>query len=335
MKKNTKSNKTRKSVKKKILKVLLFIFIVIVIFNIIGTILHATYFKNKVEEIKPYGEMVNIYDGQMHVYSMGEGEKTIILLPGMGVSLPSAEFGPLMRTLSKKYKVVCIEYFGVGFSSETSRERSIDNYVEEIRKVLEVEQIEPPYVLVPHSISSVFSEYYASKYPSEIEAIISLDGTSTAYYQEIPKFVNSLLGVAKVQQNSGFSSIMGLLATNKKDLISKGYLEKEINDMIAFSGFSVNDNLLSQMANSANYIKETMDLPYPKTIPYFKVISKKTYETKNSQIKISPQEYQMEHLKRIGDNVKYEILEGNHFIYFNNVDKISNIIDDVIANNKK
>jgi len=335
MKKNTKSSKTRKSVKKKILKVLLFIFIVIVIFNIIGTILHATYFKNKVEEIKPYAEMVNIYDGQMHVYSMGEGEKTIILLPGMGVSLPSAEFGPLMRTLSKKYKVVCIEYFGVGFSSETSRERSIDNYVEEIRKVLEVEQIEPPYVLVSHSISSVFSEYYASKYPSEIEAIISLDGTSTAYYQEMPKFVNSLLGVAKVQQNSGFSSIMGLLATNKKDLISKGYLEKEINDMIAFSGFSVNDNLLSQMANSANYIKETMDLPYPKTIPYFKVISKKTYETKNSQIKISPQEYQMEHLKRIGDNVKYEILEGNHFIYFNNVDKISNIIDDVIANNKK
>lgn len=328
-----KNKNPRKSFKKRFLKVLLFIFIVIVIFNIIGAILHVTYFKNKVESITPYGDMVAVYDGQMHIYSMGEGDKTIVLLPGMGVALPSAEFGPLMRELSKKYRVVCIEYFGVGFSSETNRERSIDNYVQEIRKVLDLEGIKPLYVLVPHSISSVYSEYYVSKYPNEVESIISLDGTSTAYYQELPKFVNKLLGVAKLQQNSGFSSIISLLATNRKDLLSKGYTEKEINDMIYFSGFSVNNNLLSQMANSAQYVKDTMDLAYPNTIPYFKAISKQTYETKNSQIKISPQEYQMEHLKRLSNNVDYEILEGNHFIYLNNVKKISEIVDRILSDN--
>jgi hypothetical protein len=96
---------------------------VIAVIMIIGGILHATYFKGKLEKIKPYGQLVDVDDGQMHVYSMGNGEKTIVLLPGMGVGLPSADFAPLMRKLSEKYTAVSIEYFGVGFSSETSKLR--------------------------------------------------------------------------------------------------------------------------------------------------------------------------------------------------------------------
>jgi len=104
---------------------------------------------------------VDVYDGQMHVYSMGNGEKTIVLFPGMGIGLPSADFGPLMRKLSEKYTVVTVEYFGVGFSSETSKPRTSENYVDEIRIALNQAGFEAPYVLMPHSISSVYSEYYA------------------------------------------------------------------------------------------------------------------------------------------------------------------------------
>jgi len=102
--------------------------------------------------------MVPVYDGQMHVYKMGSGKETIILLPGMGIALPSADFGPLMRQLSEKYTVVCVEYFGVGFSSQTQRTRTCENYVEEIRTALKSSGIKAPYILMPHSISSVYSE---------------------------------------------------------------------------------------------------------------------------------------------------------------------------------
>lgn len=39
---------------------------------------------------------------------------------------------------------------------------------------------------MPHSISSVNSEYYASAYPGEVAAIISLDGISTAHHDTVP-----------------------------------------------------------------------------------------------------------------------------------------------------
>jgi pimeloyl-ACP methyl ester carboxylesterase len=313
---------------KRIMLVLGKILVVIAVFMLIGGILQATYFKGKLEQLKPYGKLVDVDGGQMHVHSMGSGEKTIVLLPGMGVPLPSADFAPLMRKLSEKYTAVTVEYLGVGFSSDTSKPRTCENYVEETRAALSKAGFKAPYVLMAHSISSIYSEYYAAKYPEEVEAIISLDGTSTAYFGgEMPAFVKSVLSIAKLQQAVGTTSVLARLTTNKKSLLSKGYTEKEIKDMIAIAGFTINDTLLEQMSSSPEFVKQTMDLPFPKSIPYFKVISKKTHETPNKQIKITPQEYQYKHLERIGAHAKYEILEGNHFIYSNNVEKIAEITD--------
>ncbi|HWP68065.1 MAG TPA: alpha/beta hydrolase, partial [Rectinemataceae bacterium] len=101
---------------KKIMMVFGIIAAAIVLCMLIGVIIHATFLKGDFGRIKPYGRLVNVGGGEMHVFSMGSGEKTIVLLPGLGVSLPSAEFGPLMRKLAEKYTVVCVEYFGVGFS---------------------------------------------------------------------------------------------------------------------------------------------------------------------------------------------------------------------------
>jgi len=319
---------------KKIMMVLGIIVAAIALCMLIGAIVHATFLKEKVGRIKPYGQLVNMDGGQMHVFSVGSGQKTIVLLPGMGVSLPSAEFGPLMRKLGEKYTVVCVEYFGVGFSGQTAAPRDCENYVEETRTALDKAGFKAPYVLMPHSISSVYGEYYAAKYPKEVEAIISLDGTSTAYYEKMPAIVKSLLPIAKFQQATGGTALMASLATNRKSLRSNGYTEKEIDDMIAFAGFSLNDTLLEQISNSAEFIKQTMDVPFPESIPYFKVISRKTYEAPNSQLKkanMTPQEYQRRHLERIGGHARFEILDGTHFIYLNNVNRIAQIADEVIA----
>ena len=325
--------KPERKKRKILMKIIGILFAVTVAFMLIGMILQATYFKNKIAQIQPYGQLVNVYDGQMHVYSIGNGEKTIVLLPGMGVALPSADFGPLMRKLSEKYTVVVVEYFGVGFSSETARPRTTENYVEETRMALSQAGFNAPYVLMAHSISSVYGEYYAAKYPHEIEAIISLDGTTTAFYGEMPAIMKYLLPISKAQQALGTTSLLASLTANKSNLSSLGYTEKEIKDAITFAGFSMNDTVLAQIANSTEFIKQTKDLPFPQSIPYFKVISKQTYETPNPQLKqynMTPQEYQLQHLKRIGEQAQYEILDGTHFIYLNNIDRIAAITDQVV-----
>nr|WP_321261361.1 alpha/beta hydrolase [uncultured Sphaerochaeta sp.] len=312
-------------------KILLWIFAVIAVVLVISSVLHATLFRQRRNAITPYGHLVPVFDGQMHITDLGEGDHTIVLLPGMGVALPSADFGPLQRALAEDYKTLVVEYFGVGFSTITDRARTSEHYVEEIREVLNAAGYEPPYVLIPHSISSVYSEHYASLYPDEVEAIISLDGTSTAYYAETPAFVAALLPIAKVQEFLGLTSLLGPLVTNKSDAMELGYTEKEVDDMLAFAGFSMNDTLLDQIAHATEFIRETMDLPYPKEVPFFKVIAKDTYEKPNPQIPLSPKEYQEQHLERIGAQAQFEVLEGNHFIYQSNAEAIAAIVEKVLA----
>ncbi|QRN84229.1 alpha/beta hydrolase [Chloroflexota bacterium] len=323
--KNEASLHKSKKGKRMILKIFGIMAAGVAVFLFIGAILHSTYFRTKKEDIQPYGQLVNVEDGKMHVYSMGSGEQTIVFLPGLGLSLPSADSSPLMRKLSTKYTVVCIEYFGMGFSTETSKPRTTENYVEEIREALKQAGFEPPYVLMPHSISGVYSEYYASKYPDEVKAIISLDSTSTAHYAEMPAFVKSILPVAKIQQVLGIPSILGPLIINKQDLLANGYTEKEIQDSLIFAGFTMNATTFEQIANSAEFIKETMEMPFPENIPYLKLISRQTFETSNPQLRqmnMTPQEYQYDHLARIGEQAEYKIINGNHFIYIQNADLI-------------
>ncbi|MGE4585187.1 MAG: alpha/beta fold hydrolase [Sphaerochaeta sp.] len=318
----------------RIKKVLLWLLAILAVVLCVTTLLHATYFKAKRQAIQPYGQLVPVFDGMMHVYSQGTGKETVVLLPGMGVALPSADFGPLARRLSKDYTVVVIEYFGVGFSSTSKRERNSANYGEEIRAALAEAGYKPPYILMPHSISSVYSEDYAQRYPEEVKAIISLDGTSTAYYAKTPAIVGALLPIAKVQQALGVTGLLGPLVTNKPQALGLGYTEKELDDMLTFSGFSLNDTVLNQIAQSAECIHQTMQTPYPREVPYFKIIASKTYETANKQLPYSPQQYQEEHLKRLGPQAQYTILEGSHFIYQTNVERIAQITKDFLASIK-
>ena len=105
----------------------------------------------------------------------GSGDKTIVMLSGWNTNSPSDDFFPLFRELSKDYRVVVLNYFGYGDSEVTNDERSNENIVQEIRSTLRELNIEPPYILLPQSMSGLYSLYYANNYPSEISGIVGMD----------------------------------------------------------------------------------------------------------------------------------------------------------------
>ena len=143
------------------------------------------------------------------------------------------------------------------------------------------------------------------------------------------------ISFAKFQQAAGTTSILARLITNRKSLLASGYTSEELDHLIAFAGFALNDTVLQQILNSSEFIKQTMDLPFPSSVPYFKIISKQSYETPNKQLTMSPQEYQHRHLERIGSHARYEVLEGSHFIYLNNAERIAQIAGDVMAESNR
>lgn len=301
---------------KKIIKGFAIFLGIIVCLNIIGFAINKIYFSNELEAVAPYGQMVKVNEQKMHVYSMGVGEKTIVLLPGFGVALPSADFGPLMRELSKEYTVVCIEYFGIGFSDQTDVPRTNENYIEEIRTALSLAGFKEPYILMPHSASGIYSEYYAAQYPDEVSAIIMLDTTSTAITgaKNPPKF---LYGLGKVQQACGLTRIaVGLTQPPQK--VENGYTEKEISDCKLFTNHVLNDTIIDQSYRMLDNINEVNGIPFPHEIPVLKLISAQT-ETKAGA------EYQSNHLNRLGANAESRIIDSSHFMYQTHVRDICDV----------
>ncbi len=146
----------------------------------------------------PIGQLVEVDGRDIHVYTKGRGENTIVLLSGLGTTAPALDFEPLVNELSKDNKVVVVEPFGYGWSDITNKKRTVENSVSEIREALQKSDIKGPYILMPHSVSGVYSMYYANKYPDEVKAIIGIDPTlpkALDYFKEEAPNIPSLMSV--------------------------------------------------------------------------------------------------------------------------------------------
>jgi pimeloyl-ACP methyl ester carboxylesterase len=287
------------------------------------------FFSHELDNISPYGKLVDVNGQKMHVYSMGNGKKTIVLLSGFGVPLPSADFAPLMRELSKEYTVVCIEYFGIGFSNQTEVPRTNANYVEEIRIALKLAGFNAPYILMPHSGSGIYSEYYATKYAEEVSAIIMLDTTSSAKTEtNVPKFVYSL---GKVQQTIGLARLYNPIVVSSVLSINKenGYTKKEADDYTKFLYHSYNDTVIDQLLRLSKNIEEVMNMSFPCKVPVLKIVASET-----AQGKQTGEEYQNAHINRLGANAQWITMKGNHFIYHGNATAIRNATDSFCLDNE-
>ena len=306
---------------------------VIVSLNVIGFLVNTLFFKDELKAIQPYGQMVDINGSKMHVFSLGNGEETIVLLPGWGVALPSADFGPLMRKLSEKYTVVAVEYFGVGFSDAANTPRTNENHTNEIRTALSIAGFTSPYILMPHSASGVYAEYYATKYPEEVSAIIMLDTTSTAAISEAkpPSFIYN---IAKLQQSTGLARWLSRIIPGTMR-VENGYTKQEEADYRLFSYHAVNDTMIKQSELLMENIKEVNALAFPQDIPVLKIISKQSVDAMAKRDKDDGMGYQKAHLSRLGENVEYVVMDSTHFMYQAKAGEVVELMEDFLANSTK
>lgn len=167
-----------------------------------------------------------------------------------------------------------------------------------------------PYVLMPHSASGIYSEYYAAKYPDEVSAIIMLDTTSTVKTEakNPPQFLYEL---GKWQQACGVTRLANSLAPPAQKA-ANGYTAKEISDYRLFTNHVLNDTIIDQSLQTIDNINEVSAIAFPQEIPVLKLISSQT-------VKKAGADYQTKHLRRLGSNAESIIIDGTHFFYQTNV----------------
>ena len=207
----------------------------------------------------PLGATVEIYGKEMHVYSKGNGDKTILLMSGLGTTAPVLDFEPLIEKLSQNYKVAVVENFGYGWSDTTDRDRTVENIIDETRTALNKAGITGPYILMPHSISGIYSMYYANKYPDEVEGIIGIDCTlpkQCEYFGEAYPKMSKLMsciapaGIARIAMYFWPEEFLPIAAAGT-------YSDKNLKltkVLSAWNGY--NKNIVSEMNEIENNMKK-------------------------------------------------------------------------------
>lgn len=303
----------------------------IAILSIVILIFTSNFVLTSIEKkiYKVPGELVEVHGENIHVYTKGNGENTIVLLSGLGTAAPSLDFEPLINELSKDNKVVVVEHFGYGWSDITNKQRTVENIVDEIRTALKKANINGPYVLMPHSISGIYSMYYANKYPDEVKAIVGIDCTlpkASKYFGEsYPTFPTYMSYLAP----SGIGRIALLIVSknflpiSEPEIYSKENL-KLTKKISAWKGY--NKNVVTEGNELESNINKTLDMAFPTDLPVL------IFTREHSKIRTDGKTNLSFYKTYLKDLHKGEVvlLKGHHYLHWTCYNEISEKVNKFI-----
>lgn len=241
-----------------------------------------------------YKTLVPVYEEDskmMNMYTIGEGDKTVVILAGFGSQSPIIQYKMLAEGLKDEYKVVIVEYFGYGYSmSMRKNARTNENIAHEIKTALEVFGVPGPYILMPHSHSNVYAMYFQQKYPELVQGIVSIDGQYPAeildeYYQVKLRENTSNINITSIFELTGFERILSYV---REDIfyIKEMRAKPEIFGKEELSVYRnrIGSNYLSwTMIREINKLSDNMnemkDYKYPDYLPVLQILASETVKS--------------------------------------------------------
>ncbi|WP_338653258.1 alpha/beta hydrolase [Lysinibacillus sp. Y5S-8] len=261
---------------------------------------------SKIEQgkIETYGQSIAVDGKAMNVFIQGEGEETVVLLPGYGTAAPALDFKFLVDELSPFYKVVVIEPFGYGLSDLTEKERSTENIVSEIHEALQRLHIER-YILMGHSISGLYGLDYVNKYPEEVSAFVGLDSSVPTISEK--KIDSSIIRTIKLLKKSGLARLQVKLGDDPYAVLAYDDKTKEQLRILKHKNM-YNPSQLNEAEMMYENFKAAENRSFPKNLPVIFFIQENHPVTDR---------WIPEHKKQIEDSINGKVMtfEGDHYLY--------------------
>ncbi len=129
------------------------------------------------------GEQIDVGGYRLHLYCEGTGSPTVILdalQPGT-----VANWAWIQPEIARTTRVCAYDRAGLGWSDAAPASYDARQNTYDLHTLLQNAGIEPPYVMVGHSLGGLYSRVYASQYPQEVVGMVLLDATHPDSWQRL------------------------------------------------------------------------------------------------------------------------------------------------------
>lgn len=116
---------------------------------------------------------VEIDGHKQHILDMGTGSPVVIFITGAGADLKNFEL--IQSRIATLTRTLSYDRAGIGLSEEINTDRSVDHFADELNEILEKEKIEPPYLIVSHSLGGFIARWYVHAYPDKVAGMVLID----------------------------------------------------------------------------------------------------------------------------------------------------------------
>ena len=147
---------------------------------------------------------------------------------------------------------IFVDRAGYGLSDDNTDGATVAGTVEDYRTALQNSGIDGPYILMAHSLGGLYSSYWVSAYPEEIEGVIIFDGTVPVCDETAALYsTDNLSHTQRLSLNAFINSMNLLCRTGFIRFIGTGY-EDYINDLPAEDIDYATDMLMRTMESQAS-----------------------------------------------------------------------------------
>lgn len=125
--------------------------------------------------VVPPGQFVNLGTHRLYYRCEGAGAPTVVIDAGIGGA--AVEWTPVQELLAHRTRVCTYDRAGYGWSDPGPGPRTTEQSVSELRRLLELAGVTPPFVLVGHSFGGFNMRYFAASRPQDVLALVLVDSS--------------------------------------------------------------------------------------------------------------------------------------------------------------
>ena len=143
------------------------------------------------KRVPPPGRLISVGDHRLHIWCIGTGEPTVVMLPGGGT--PAVTLHDAQTRIAKFTRVCSYDRTGLGWSDPATKPMALGDIVTDMEILLAKAGISGPIILAPESMGGLVALAYAKRNLDRVAGAVFIDASETQLYfkaipQTIPQF---------------------------------------------------------------------------------------------------------------------------------------------------